>query len=341
VIGSIAGYGLTRVVARREQAHMKTVNDQLEQRIADRTAELSTANEKLVTEMKRRTDIELELLQAQKLEAVGRLAAGVAHELNTPIQFVSDSCTFLRDAVSDVLALTAGAGELIIAVRDGATTPDEAAAAYEEAAENTSIEDLNRMLPNAVVRALEGLDRMATIVHSMKEFSHPGDRQMGEADVNRGIQSTLEIARNEYKYVAEVKTEFGDLPRVHCKLAELNQVFLNIIVNAAHAIKDAVEGTNARGTITVRTWADRDVAKISISDTGGGIPAEIREKVFEPFFTTKEVGKGTGQGLAIARSIVVDKHGGTIELESEVGVGTTFIISIPIVAADPARAEAA
>jgi signal transduction histidine kinase len=153
---------------------------------------------------------------------------------------------------------------------------------------------------------------------------------MSDSDLNRGVQSTLTVARNEYKYVADVETEFGDIPLVMCSVGEINQAILNVVVNAAHAIADAVKGTDRKGRITVRTQLSGDNVVISIADNGGGIPEAVRERIFDPFFTTKEVGKGTGQGLPIARSVVVDKHGGDLTFETEVGKGTTFFIRLPI-----------
>ena len=185
-------------------------------------------------------------------------------------------------------------------------------------------------MPKAIHRALDGLDRVATIVRSMKSFAHPDSTEMTTVDLNAAIESTLIIARTEYKYVADVETELGVLPPVHCFAGDINQVVLNIVVNAAHAIGDVVKGTENRGKITVRTKRDGEHVVVTIADTGTGIPDAIREKIFDPVFTTKEVGKGTGQGLAIARGVVVDKHGGTIAVESETGKGTTFHLRLPI-----------
>jgi signal transduction histidine kinase len=164
----------------------------------------------------------------------------------------------------------------------------------------------------------------------MKEFAHPPQKEMAPADLNRAILSTLTVARNEYKYIADVETEFAELPMVVCHLSEINQVVLNIVVNAAHAIEDMVRDTQQRGRITVRTMVDGSDVVISISDTGGGIPEHVRSRIFDPFFTTKEVGRGTGQGLAIARNAVRDKHGGDLSFETKLGQGTTFFIRLPI-----------
>jgi two-component system, NtrC family, sensor kinase len=178
---------------------------------------------------------------------------------------------------------------------------------------------------------LEGLNRVATIVRGMKEFSHVDrTKEKSPGDVNRALESTLIVARNELKYVADVETDFGQLPPVICHLGDLNQVFLNLLVNAAHAIEDVTRGTGHKGKITVRTKMDGDWVEISIGDSGTGIPEEAREKIFDPFFTTKEVGKGTGQGLALARAIVVEKHQGTLTFETEMGKGTTFLIRLPV-----------
>jgi len=274
--------------------------------------------------------LELELRQAQKLESVGRLAAGVAHEINTPVQFVSDSCHFLREGLSDLKALLHTYQSTLEQLAQGEVTPAAALASARQAERAADVTYLIENMPEAVERSFEGLQRVATIVRSMKEFAHPDRQEKVAADLNQAIQSTLIIAKNEYKYVADVHTEFGDLPQVSCFLGDLNQAVLNIVVNAAHAIGDAVKGTGQRGLITVRTTHDGDFVTIAIADTGTGIPDQIRDRIFDPFFTTKEVGKGTGQGLAIARSVVVDKHQGTLSVDTQPGRGTTFTIRLPI-----------
>ncbi|MEQ1504326.1 MAG: ATP-binding protein [Myxococcota bacterium] len=273
--------------------------------------------------------LELELRQAQKLESVGRLAAGVAHEINTPVQFVSDSVHFVRDAMTDLATLITRYRALHRAVADGAPT-DDVAAEIDGAEEDADVDYLLDNIPKALDRSVDGLNRVATIVRSMKEFAHPDQKEMAKIDLNHAIESTLTIARNEFKYVADLDTDLGELPMVTCHGGEINQVILNIVVNAAHAIEDQVKGTEGRGRITVRTRADGDSVVISIADTGGGIPDGIRDQVFDPFFTTKDVGRGTGQGLAIARSVVVDKHGGQLTFDSETGTGTTFHVRLPI-----------
>jgi signal transduction histidine kinase len=272
----------------------------LEETIQARTASLEAINEQLREQMRLRQAAEMELGLAQKLEAVGRLAAGIAHEINTPIQYITDSVNFLGSAFGELLT--------VIASNDSAGHSDQSA----------DIDFLRNEVPRAIERTIEGTERVATIVRAMKEFSHPDSSQ-----------NTLMIARNEYKYVATVDLQCGDMPEVMCNIGELSQVFLNLIVNSAHALADAGRDTET-GKITIKTRAVEGWAEFTFEDNGCGIPQEIIDKIYDPFFTTKEVGRGTGQGLAIARSIVVDKHGGRINVESEPGVGTCFTLRLPI-----------
>ena len=265
---------------------------------------------------------EQELTQAQKLESVGRLASGIAHEINTPIQFVSDSVTFIQSAWHDVLALRDRYRKLI--------EPSKTLTAQMDREETSA--DLDYLLertPMAIERSIEGLARVASIIKSMKEFAHPGGAEKAPADLKRGVLSTLTIATSEFKYVAELEVDIEELPPVMCHLGEINQVVLNLVVNAAHAVSDAIR-PGGRGTITVRGRRDGDDVVLSVGDTGTGIPEEVRDRIFEPFFTTKEVGKGTGQGLALARSVVEKKHHGSLSFETELGKGTTFFVRIPI-----------
>jgi signal transduction histidine kinase len=199
-----------------------------------------------------------------------------------------------------------------------------------ELEDQADLEYLVDNVPKAFDRCVDGLTRVTTIVRSMKEFSHPAGSEMSPCDLNRAIAATLTVARNEYKYIADLTTEFGDLPSVNCHVNEINQVVLNIVVNAAHAINDIVANTEKRGTITVSTYTHGETAVITIEDSGGGIPEKVRDRIFDPFFTTKEVGKGTGLGLALAWQIVKEKHGGELSFETKVGVGTKFFIRIPI-----------
>jgi len=269
------------------------------------------------------------LRHAQKLESVGRLASGIAHEINTPIQFVGDNTRFLQDSFSGLQALLTKYQELHNAAESGALNPkllDEVRGAEEASDSSYLLEEI----PKALSQTLDGVTRVATIVRAMKEFAHPESKEMAAADLNRALLSTLTVARNELKYVADVETEFGDLPLLVCNVGDLNQVFLNLLVNAAHAISESVKGTGLKGKVRVVTSAGGSTILITISDTGCGIPEANRTRVFDPFFTTKEVGRGTGQGLAIARSVVVDRHKGGLTFESEVGKGTTFYIRLPV-----------
>lgn len=295
-----------------------------------------------------RKQLEEQLRQAQKLEAVGQLAAGIAHEINTPLQYVGDNTIFLQTAFRDLTALVEKQQELVRACENGAANA-ELFAAVARARDESDAEFLLGEIPAAFEQSLEGLDRVTRIVQSIKEFAHPGSTEMVCADLNRHVQSAITMARNEWKYVADVATEFDDsLPPLKCAIGEITQVILNLIVNAAHAIAEKNDANaNAKGLITIRTrrksaccehcesrqnsgekpaqaWAE-----ISISDTGSGIAAHLRDKVFDLFFTTKPVGKGTGQGLAIAHRIVT-KHNGTINFVSEPGRGTTFTVQLPI-----------
>ncbi|HDH97429.1 MAG TPA: histidine kinase, partial [Proteobacteria bacterium] len=230
--------------------------------------------------------------------------------------------------------------ELLKAVKEGAVT-EELIAEVEEAVRSADMEFLAEEVPKAIDESLDGIERIASIVRAMKEFSHPGLEEKVAIDINRAIQNTVTISRNEWKYVADVELDLDpNLPLVPCLPRDINQVLLNIIVNAAHAIADVVgEGRAAKGKITISTRHIGDWVEIRISDTGTGIPPEIRHRIFDPFFTTKEVGKGTGQGLSIAHSIVVDKHKGQIFFETEMGKGTTFFIRLPLESPDGGERE--
>lgn len=276
-----------------------------------------------------------ELTMAQKLESVGRLAAGIAHEINTPTQYVGDNLEFLGAARASVLNLIEVFRRLVD-TPDAALSAPEVLAEARNALEDANVEYLASEIPRAIEQSLEGVERISSIVQAMKEFSHPGTAEKTFVDLNQCIRSTVTVSRNEWKYVADLDTDLdGGLPPVCCLSGELNQVFLNLIVNAAHAIGDVVgDGGEGKGKIVVSTRCDGDYVEVRIVDTGSGIPKEISEHIFDPFFTTKGVGRGTGQGLAIARNVVVDKHGGTLTFESKMGTGTTFIIRLPIQAGE-------
>ena len=283
------------------------------------------------TDITQRRILEAELAQSQKLESIGQLAAGIAHELNTPIQYVSDNTRFLKDSFLEIQEVLELYGDVLAAAENDALTPDMICIAR-ASAEKADVAYLAEEIPAAVQQSLDGLDRVAHLVRAMKEFSHPGTVDKTGVDLNKMIDSTITVARNEWKYVSDVTTDFDHkLPLVHCLPGELNQVMLNMIVNAAHAIAESSgSAPDSKGCIAICTKHDGDWAEICISDTGAGIPDHVKKRIFDPFFTTKPVGTGTGQGLAICHSVIVDKHGGTIGVESEVGKGTTFRVRIPV-----------
>ncbi len=277
-----------------------------------------------------------QLLQAQKLESVGQLAAGIAHEINTPIQYIGDNVRFLRDTFNSLAALNGTYTQLLEAARGG-TVSSEVLSEVSLAIRNADVDYIMEEIPKAIEQTLEGVSRVASLVRAMKEFSHPGTGEKVPLDLNRAIESTVTVARNEWKYVAEMKLDLdANLPLVNCLPGEFNQVILNMVVNAAHAIADVIAANGApKGLISIKTQSLIGNVEIRIHDTGGGIPEKARTRIFDPFFTTKEIGKGTGQGLAIARSVVVDKHQGSIDFESDPESGTTFIIRLPCEAANP------
>jgi signal transduction histidine kinase len=283
----------------------------------------SNTNTQLRIEIDQRAKMEVELRQAHKLEAIGRLAAGIAHEINTPAQFVSDSCRFLGDGIEQLTGALDDY-ERVLARIGGAAEAERAAIEADR-----DLPYLRANLPVAVARALEGLGRVAAIVRATKEFAYPYRGEKALTDINKTIHSTLIICNNEIKYVADLQVELGAVPPVLCHPGELSQAILNLVVNAGHAIADAPKHGDQKGTICIRTWTEPGWVKISISDTGTGIPAAILDKIYEPFFTTKEVGKGSGQGLAIVRAAIVEKHDGTVDVVSEPGAGTTFTLGLP------------
>jgi PAS domain S-box-containing protein len=285
-----------------------------------------------------RKSAQTELVAARHMALLGTLAAGVAHEINTPIQFVGDSIQFLRDSASDLLALITELQKLRASIAAGISV-DEAIANAVEAEEKADLSYIRQNLPAAFERSIDGLNRVAAIVRSLKDFAHPSEKEMKAIDLNRAIEGALMIARGEYKYVADLATDFGEIPPVVCHAAEISQAVLNIVVNAAHAIGDVVRGSDRRGRIEVRTRRDGDDVIVSIGDSGGGIPEAILGRIFDPFFTTKEVGKGTGQGLAIAWAAVKEQHGGELSCETEIGKGTTFSIKLPIAGKTPTPAS--
>ena len=283
----------------------------------------------LARDITQRKSLEHQLFQAQKLESLGQLAAGIAHEINTPIQFIGDNTHFLSTAFQRIDKVLETSVQLIKQYGEGEDL-GATIQALKEIVRKTKIGYMRSEVPAAIEESIRGLDQVATIVRGMKQFAHPGSGGKKLSDINSCLQNTITVSRNEWKYVADLEMDLEEaLPQVLCNANELNQVFLNVIVNAAHAIeKKQIDGKKGKGKITVRTAAKEEAVVIEISDTGSGIPKDILHKIYDPFFTTKEPGKGTGQGLAIAFN-VIQKHEGIITVESTEGEGTTFYIRLP------------
>jgi signal transduction histidine kinase/DNA-binding NarL/FixJ family response regulator len=278
-----------------------------------------------------RMGLELQLRQAQKLEAIGQLAAGIAHEINTPTQFVGHNIRFLKDSWDSIAEFLNFCGTVRAECATG-PVPPEHLQQFSELHQKCDLEYLLKHIPDAIDNSLEGVSRVAKIVKGFKEFSHPGSEGKRVINLNQAIETTISVSRHEWKYCADLVTAFdADLPLVPCLVGEFNQVILNLIINSSHAIGSVVEKNGqGKGTITISTRRDGEWARIAVADTGAGIPVEIRSRVFEPFFTTKEVGKGTGQGLALAHAAIVNRHHGQLWFESELGQGTTFFIRLPL-----------
>ncbi len=304
-----------------------------------KTAELWAAKTRLedeIAERKRsellRQQLESSLADSQRLEAIGRLAAGVAHEINTPTQYVGDNIQFLSQNLGAMLEVLDALPALLAGHAGDADTRDVL-----EKLERIDIGFLKEEVPAALSQSQDGVARIASIVRAMKEFSHPGTKEFVDFDLNHAIESTLTVGRSEWKYVAQVERDLDpNLPKVPCLPGEINQVLLNVLVNAAHAVKSRLSVERERpGVIRIGTRVRGGCVEITISDNGCGIPKEHFKRIFEPFFTTKPVGTGTGQGLAMAWSVVVGKHGGAIDVTSEVGLGTTFVLRLPIRRPEP------
>jgi PAS domain S-box-containing protein len=275
--------------------------------------------------------LEEQLRQAQKLEAIGQLAAGIAHEINTPTQFVGHNIRFLKDSWAPIAEFLNFCGTLQLECGTGSISPEHLQQ-FSELHQKCDLEYLLKNIPTAIDHSLEGVDRVAKIVKGFKEFSHPGSEEKRSINLNQSIETTISVSKHEWKYCADMVTALDpELPLVPCLVGEFNQVILNLIVNSAHAISGLAEKNGqGKGTITISTSREGEWARIAVADTGGGIPVEIQLRVFEPFFTTKEVGKGTGQGLALAHAAIVNRHQGQLWFESEVGKGTTFFIRLPL-----------
>jgi two-component system NtrC family sensor kinase len=268
--------------------------------------------------------LEAERRLSQKLQSVGQLASGIAHEINTPIQFVGDSITFLDEAWQSI-------EPHIKSVRFSPRSNEVSGDGIDAEEAELRNEDVDYLLDNfpiAIARARDGVKRVAGIVRAMKEFAHPDRTQAAKSDLNAAINNTVIVASNEYKYVGTLTVECGDIPMVPCHISSINQVLLNLIVNAAHALADKGH-KKLTGKIDIRSRSEGDWVVVSVSDNGCGIPDAIRERIFDPFFTSKEIGRGTGQGLSIARAIVVEQHAGRLLVHSKVGEGSTFEVWLP------------
>ena len=278
-----------------------------------------------VTEIK---TLAAQLSQAAKMEAVGQLAAGIAHEINTPTQYVSDSVTFIREVFQELSALFGPAEELRTA---GAPPDPEVAGKLQRALRDIDFAFMQREIPPTFVRIETGIEKISAIVKAMNRFAHSGNNEKRMTDIGELLENALTISQNEWKYVANLEKDFDrHIGNLMCHPGDISQVFLNVIINAAHAIEDTVRGSSRKGTIAVSTRKAGEWAEIRISDTGPGIPEHARDKIFNLFFTTKTIGKGTGQGLPIAYDTIVSKHGGEITFESAPGMGTTFITRLPM-----------
>ncbi len=283
----------------------------------------------ILIDITHRKDMERQLAYAQKLESVGQLAAGIAHEINTPIQYVGSNLQFFKSVYDKIIALLEAYQELDACMATGGNF-FSCRADLRHILEDDDLGELLDEIPQALADALEGVERVASIVLAMKKFSHPDVEERKLFDVNEALLNTMTIARNEWKYVAEVQTELADdLRRIFAVPGDINQVLLNVLVNAAHAIKEKLGNSGDKGLIVMRTRNLDDQVEIQVSDTGCGIPESNRQRIFDPFYTTKEVGKGTGQGLAITLAVIT-KHGGSIDFDSRLGEGTTFIIRLPV-----------
>jgi signal transduction histidine kinase len=308
-------------------AETRDLTGELRARLDELQAQLK-ARDKTIDELRL---AQAKLLQAQKLGAMGQLAAGIAHEVNTPTQYVTDNVSFLQRAFDKLLKVIETQGQLTEAVRVGDTTP-QLLELVDAARTVAKLDYLNRQVPRAIQQSLEGLGEISSIVKAMKAFSHPSGPQKQPFDLHDLIESTSIVAKNEWKYVAELELDFDwSLPPVLLLRNELAQVMLNLIMNAAHAIASSLPpGSADKGKIVVSTKAVGEKVEIRVADNGCGIPEAARPRVFEPFFTTSEASKRTGQGLAIAYSVVVDRHRGNISFETAEGRGTTFLVTLPL-----------
>lgn len=322
IIGRVFGYNDITARTRAEES-VRDARDMLEERVDERTADLLIANETLLVEKKRQEvlikklgEAQSQLLQSEKMASIGQLAAGVAHEINNPVGFVNSNFGALKRYADDLLKL------LAVYERVEGSLPDTDQQEIKLLKTKIDAEYLREDISNLLTESLDGLQRVTRIVQDLKDFSHVDESERQWANLESGLESTLRVVWNEIKYKAEVVKEYGNISQIECFPSQLNQVFMNLLMNAVHAIED-------RGQITIRTGHEQGTVWIEVEDTGKGIKPEHLGRIFEPFFTTKPVGKGTGLGLSLSYGIV-NKHGGRIDVASEIGKGTKFTVYLPV-----------
>ncbi|MDP2369874.1 ATP-binding protein [Rhodoferax sp.] len=321
IVGRV--FGCQDITERVRSEHaLRESRDRLEERVQARTADLAAANETLHLEkaqqavlIKRLEEAQNQLLQSERMASIGQLAAGVAHEINNPVGFVNSNLGSLQRYVQDMLGLLGAYQQAEAGMAEAALAP------IRRIKQDIDVDFLREDVESLMAESQDGLKRVTRIVQDLKDFSHVDESERQWADLEAGLESTLRVVANEIKYKAEVVKELAGLPQIECFPFQLNQVFMNLLVNASHAIEE-------RGTITLRTGQDDRWVWVEVQDTGKGIKPEHLQKIFEPFFTTKPVGKGTGLGLSLSYGIV-QKHDGRIDVQSEVGQGTTFRVTLP------------
>ncbi len=326
-----------------QEKTIRILSERLEQHIADDISGFAlfeqnialenvvdTRTKELASTLAELKAAQAELLHSQKLQAIGQLASGIAHEINTPTQYVGNNINFLSQTFSELLQALNSCESLLSSAPEG-QSPQEYHNTIAKALEDADFEFLQEEIPRALNECENGVKRITGIVSAMKEFAHPSGGTMQPVDLSGLVQTTVEISRNEWKLVADLETSLDpELPPVEGLKDELGQALLNLIVNAAHAIEDCTAKDGKKGVIRITTRRDGEWAEIKVEDNGCGIPEELQQKIFEPFFTTKEVGRGSGQGLAIVYSVVTDKHHGKMSVQSELGKGTLFTIQLPL-----------
>jgi signal transduction histidine kinase len=299
------------LLVKEYQDRLKNHAESLDQQVRLRTVEL----ENVIAELK---STQKQMIQQEKMATIGQLSAGIAHEINNPVGFIASNTSSLAKYCEKIIKFMEAQQEAIVL---GMTAPDTVEQ-LQEIRHQMKIDLIVKDIPEMIAETIDGVERIKTIIRDLKSFSRREESEQKDADIIQCLESTLNIAHNELKYKATIKKEFGELPRLHCYPQQLNQVFMNLLVNAAHAI-------DTQGEVRIRTWSNAGFIHISITDSGCGITDEVKSHIFEPFFTTKEAGKGTGLGLSIS-SEIVRNHGGEIKVESEVGRGSTFTVSLPL-----------